>query len=248
VRTLAGLLERAGGAVRAEALADAPPEDLAEIFVTFGVTDAIAKVNIRAELKALRGGGAPSAEGSKFCGECGAPMTGTSTFCTGCSVPRLAPPKPAPQARLESPPPFTAPIPDANTVSVAQGNPLAAGSPNELLIHSSAQGPQSKPWYTSPGSTTWLVALAMGAAFCVVLYFVVLSPHAVSVPPPPKTPCCTSGDSCGTAGCYSCYNSAGCCDTTSTKDCGGVSDGYCAIAYCDAHGHARWEAGCDRSC
>jgi hypothetical protein len=39
VRTLAALLEHIGGGMSAEALADAPPEDLAEIFKAFGVTE-----------------------------------------------------------------------------------------------------------------------------------------------------------------------------------------------------------------
>jgi hypothetical protein len=41
--------------VSAEALADAPPDELNEIFDAYGVTEALGKVKIRAELKAIRG-------------------------------------------------------------------------------------------------------------------------------------------------------------------------------------------------
>ena len=56
VRTLAGLLERIGY-VTAEELADAPPDELNDLFGIYGVTETLAKIKIRAEVKAIRGGG-----------------------------------------------------------------------------------------------------------------------------------------------------------------------------------------------
>jgi hypothetical protein len=104
----------------------------------------VVKIKIRAELKALlRGGGGAPPPRPELCGECGAPMAGT--VCTGCGVP---PPEPGPpQARLDTPAPFTALIPswtpDAGAGSIVQGNAVAVGGGNIMnqpLLFPSAEG------------------------------------------------------------------------------------------------------------
>jgi hypothetical protein len=89
----------------------------------------VGKVKIRAELKALRGGSAgPPPE---FCGECGAPMAGA--VCR-CGWHHDAPP----QARLDTPAPFTARIPswspDAEARGIAHGNPVGATDTGQPLV------------------------------------------------------------------------------------------------------------------